>query len=188
MIDYGFGVTLSRIRPDKHTEKLFAWRNDPRIYGMSRQFEPIHWKKHLEWIERQAVDPSLSFFVVEGYARIAMGVVGLSGIDMVNRKAEFSVYVDPNLPRAGRGSAALKTLFTHGFSSMGLHTIWGETFENNPAQGVFEKLGMRHEGTRRDAYYRGGQWVASHLYAMTEDEWKSCLPSWEQRTLLRPSG
>lgn len=178
MIDHGFGVKFRRINPDD-SARLYSWRNDPRIYRFCRQFEPIHRLKHDEWIARQAGDPTLSMFVIVE-SDIAVGVTGLTSIDRHNRSAEFSLYIDPERHGYGCGTRGLKTLLTHGFKAMGLHTIWGESFGFNPARKLFEALGMTCDGFKREAYYREGKWTDAYLYTMTESDWLKQLPSWQR--------
>lgn len=98
------------------------------------------------------------------------GVVGLTDIDYVNSRAEFSCYVDPDLQGRGLGRAALLALFKHGFEDLGLNSIWGESFDGNPALKLFESLGMKKDGIRRNFYYRGGRFIDAHLISITRDE------------------
>lgn len=119
---------------------------------------------HLSWFKKQAFDPKLSMFsVLDEKGRLA-GVCGLTDIDLLNRRAEFSCYIEPMKQGADLGSRTLKTLFMHGFKDLGLNRIWGETFVDNPAFDLFTKrLGMDFEGTRKEFYYRDGHFIDAHL-------------------------
>jgi RimJ/RimL family protein N-acetyltransferase len=90
----------------------------------------------------------------------------------VNQRAEFSLYIDPNFHKRGFGAAALRTLLSHGFMNQNLNVIWGETFEGNPAYDMFLKLGMKHEGTRRQFYYNEGNFIDAHLVSITKQEYR----------------
>jgi diamine N-acetyltransferase len=100
-----------------------------------------------------------------------VGVVGLTGVDLVNRRGEFSCYIDPDKQGMGFGTRALKVLFAYGFDVLGLNLIWGETFQDNPAAKVFEKLGMTKHGVRPDFYFREGKFIDAHLYGLRRSEW-----------------
>jgi len=102
----------------------------------------------------------------------AVGVCGLTNIDQVNQSAEFSLYIDPAMHRKGYGKAALTTLLKVGFEHLNLNHIWGETFDGNPAMGMFASLGMKKEGTRRQFYYRDGKHIDCHLVSILRDEWR----------------
>lgn len=163
-------LSLRRIAQSDLT-RLFEWRNDPRVFSTCRQNAPLHWANHVAWFERQSKDPGMSMFVVLGDDEKAVGVTGLTDIDLVNRRAEFSLYIDPALHGKGLGTRALATLLKYGFNVLGLNVIWGETFAGNSAAKSFEKLGMVLEGTRREFYYRKGAFIDAHLYSITRAEW-----------------
>lgn len=159
-------VTLRRIlRSD--LPKLFEWRNSPEVYRWCRQYAPLHWLNHEAWYEKQAADPRLEMFsVVDPYNDI-IGVCGLTDIDLINSRAEFSLYIGPEHQKKGYGKDALLALFSWGFSDLGLNRIWGETFEGNPARSTFEAIGMETEGVRKDFYRYDGRFINAHLYSIS---------------------
>jgi len=170
MIDYGFGVRLGPL-DSKYLEIARCWRNDPRVWRWCRQMKPISDFDQDSWFERQANDSSTQMCAVLVNDQI-VGVCGFTSIDLINRRAEFSLYIDPDMTRKHLGTRALNTLFTHGFKDWGFHSIWGETFEGNPAALLFEKIGMKKEGVRRGFYLRKGEFVDATLYGVLADEWK----------------
>lgn len=172
MLEYGHGVSLRRIE-EEDLGSLFSWRNDPSIFRYTRQNSPLHKSGHRDWYNWQAKDPKTSMFVVETSDSKAVGVVGLTSIDPVNRHAEFSCYIAPNSQKKGLGTKALKTLFDYGFKVLGLNLIWGETFDGNPAAKAFEKIGMTRHGTRPDFYFRDGKFINAHLYGVRREDWKT---------------
>jgi RimJ/RimL family protein N-acetyltransferase len=150
------------------------WRNDPRIYDWCRQNKLITRRDQIEWYKSQNDDPSIRMFVIkEGEKEV--GVCGLTSIDLINRRAEFSLYISPTDQGKGIGRKALKSLFYHGFNGLNLHVIWGESFEGNPARKMFRELGMVEEGIRRDFYYKNGKYINAVLYSITRDEFHAGL-------------
>jgi ribosomal-protein-alanine N-acetyltransferase len=103
---------------------------------------------------------------------VNVGVCGLTSIDYLNRRAEFSLYIAPAYQGNRLGEKALACLLTHGFKNLGMHTIYGETFDGNPAIKIFESMGFYREGTRRDFYFRDGGFIDAHIYSLKEGEWK----------------
>lgn len=150
----------------------FRWRNDPRVSRWCRQAEPLHAIRHKDWYEWQAKDPHTSMFAIEHVGGL-VGVCGLTSIDWINRRAEFSLYIDPDQQGRGYGPAALAALITHGFRSLGLNVIWGEVFDGNPALKHFNAIGFKHEGTRREFYFRDGAFIDAHLISITSKEWET---------------
>jgi [ribosomal protein S5]-alanine N-acetyltransferase len=171
-------MNLRRLEP-KDLEDTFRWRNYFSLWKWCRQNGPLHRSKHLEWFEWQAKEPSVSMFAICDGEDL-MGVCGLTSIDHINARAEFSCYIAPHHQKKGNAEKALHVLFTYGFDYLNLNSIWGETFDDNPAAKLFTKLGMKLEGTRRGFYFRDGKYIDAHLYSLLRSEylelpWKSAL-------------
>jgi len=168
---------------------LRQWRNDPRIYSWCRQNNLISEIDQEKWFIKQNDDPTIRMFCFlnEHEPEISngsewghsckhtpeciIGVCGLTDIDLVNRRAEFSLYVAPEFQGKGYARGVLKLLFEHGFDDLNLNLIWGETFAFNPAQYLFEKIGMKRDGVRRDFYFKGGEYIDAILYSIKREEW-----------------
>lgn len=174
MIDYQFGVSLRRIHEDD-LSYLFGWRNDPSVFKWCRQYAPLHFYDHLEWFDWQRKDPHTEMFAIISETAI-VGVCGLTSIDKVNGRAEFSIYIGPGKGHFGFGESALKTLFAWGFGCLRLNRIWGETYDDNPSARLFEKIGMEHEGTRKEFYYRDGAFINAHLFSISFTMFNSLHP------------
>jgi RimJ/RimL family protein N-acetyltransferase len=168
LIDYGYGVFLDALRPEENEQRR-KWRNDPRIRKWCRQYSLISAKDQLRWFESQNDDASVAMFEIRVPGN-HVGTCGLTSIDLVNSRAEFSLYIGPEHQGNGYAKAALLTLFRHGFSDLGLNRIWGESFAGNPAMGLFEKLGMEKEGIRREHYFRDGRFVDCTLYSIAASD------------------
>jgi ribosomal-protein-alanine N-acetyltransferase len=157
-------------------ELIRGWRNHYDVWKWCRQNGPISDFEQELWFQRQANDKTVQMYKVMATGsefNEPVGVCGLTSIDMVNRRAEFSLYIAPHLHRHGLGKGALHCLLHHGFNHMGLHVIWGETFDGNPAARMFEKMGFVKEGTRRDFYFRDGRFIDAHIYSIKGDEWNT---------------
>ena len=171
MIDYGYGVKLGPLK----IENLDAYmknRNMPEIYNWSRQEDLLNEVTHEEWFYKQARDPRVRMYEILS-GEVFIGVCGLSDLDLLHRRAEFSLYINTKWQKKGLATPTLKTLFKHGFYSFGLNVIWGESFDGNPACQIFEKLGMKKDGARTDFYWKNGRFIDAHLYSMRASEWKS---------------
>lgn len=171
MIDYGYGVFLGTLEQDDLSDAR-AWRNNPAIWSWCRQNSLISKANHEKWFDKINSDSSIKMFAIReseqgGY----VGVCGFTSIDMLCRRAEFSLYISPKYHRNGYAKATLKTLFQHGFMDWGFNSIWGETFEGNPALELFLKIGMKVEGIRRQFYFKKGKFIDAHLVSVLRSEW-----------------
>lgn len=169
MIDYGHGVRLGPL-DSKYLATMRSWRNDARVWKWCRQMKLISDVEQEAWFDRQSSDPTIQMYAVLANDFLA-GVCGFTSIDLINRRAEFSLYIDPAMFGRGLGTMALKTLFSHGFNQWGFHSIWGESFDGNPASRMFKKIGMKQEGIRRGFYFRDGKFIDAHLYGVLASEW-----------------
>jgi len=146
-------------------------RNLTDVRCWCRQYDLISVADQLEWFDRQHIDSTIKMYEVINGKEDLVGVCGLTDICHINRRAEFSLYIFPEHKLKGYGREALEILFTHGFSNLGLNTIWGETFDGNPARNLFLDIGMMHEGTRNDFYFRNGHFIDAHLYSIGAEDW-----------------
>jgi RimJ/RimL family protein N-acetyltransferase len=172
VIDYGFGCRLGPL----HLATLhdtYNWRNDPKIYRWCRQYEPLEWSNHQDWNAGLKNKSDIKMYSILDKDSTVVGVCGLTSIDLINRHAEFSIYVGGQYQGKNHGEAALKTLCAHGFNAIGLCHIYGETFDGNPASHLFEKVGFQKEGSRRSFYFREGKFIDAHLYSVLSYEFKT---------------
>lgn len=158
---------------EDHLQNMFLWRNDESVRKWCRQNDLIDMNHHQNWFMRQSQDPTIKMYAVhlsDALGGSFIGVCGFTSIDLINRRAEFSLYIDPKQQSRGYGEDALKLLCQHGFDSYGFRIIWGESFDKNPAIAMFEKLGFKKEGTRRAFYLRNGAHVDAHIYSVKNSE------------------
>jgi RimJ/RimL family protein N-acetyltransferase len=170
VIDFGCGVQLKSV-DEIALDQQRDWRNDYLVRKWTRQNDVLSYWDQNAWKERLEHDKSIKMYsIFEPKFGEGIGVCGFTGIDLVNRRAEFSLYIAPALQRQGHGKKALKTLISHGFN--GFQVIWGESFAHNPATQMFIDLGFSKEGVRRDFYFRDGRFVDAHLFSILRSEWE----------------
>jgi RimJ/RimL family protein N-acetyltransferase len=102
-----------------------------------------------------------------------LGAVGLTLMSL-HASAELGYWIA--VPAWGQGYAteAATALCDFGFAHLSLHRIQARHFLRNPASGrVLLKLGMRYEGTLREAVRKSDQFEDVALYAVLAREWAS---------------
>jgi len=168
LINFGLGVSLDAIS-EGDLEQLRTWRNDRHINQYCRQVGLISESDQAYW--HSVKDPTIRMFAVKQSVGTLIGCCGLTSIDHINRRAEFSLYIGTEHQGLGYGKKALKTLLKFGFHDLGLNTIWGECFDGNIALDMFTGLGMKLEGTRRQFYFKDGAFIDAHLVSITQSEY-----------------
>lgn len=158
---------------EQHLNDMFLWRNDESVRKWCRQNDLIDMDHHQSWFIKQSQDKSIKMYAIhlnETLGGSFIGVCGLTSIDLINQRAEFSLYIDPKQQSRGYGEDALKLLCHHGFKSYPLNIIWGESFDANPATKFFQKIGFKPDGTRREHYFRDGKFIDAHLFSLKRGE------------------
>lgn len=156
-------------------DRFYKWRNDPVIYKWCRQTDVISKSHHDNYWYLTDSASDRRFWGIRDeseYGHTTVGCAGLTDIDYINSRAEFSLYIGPEFQGRGFGKAALIQLFNKGFNQLNMNLIWGECFDGNPALKLFLDLGMIQEGTRRGFYFKDGKYIDAHLVSIKADEWK----------------
>jgi len=100
-----------------------------------------------------------------------IGVCGFTSIDRLHQKAEFSLYIQPNMQGRGYGEKALRTLVEHGFKALNLNRIYGEVFFGNKALEMNRRVGFRVEGIQRQTYFKEGKFLDSYMISILKEDW-----------------
>jgi RimJ/RimL family protein N-acetyltransferase len=129
-----------------------------------------------QWIEKgweQRKAHQSYFFAIETLKpQQLIGVCGLFAISKINQKAELMIAIYEKRHRGlGYGSEALQLLLQFGFKQLNLHRIMLFTHDiNKPAQRVYEKIGFKPGGCRRQASFFEGAYHNLLLYEMLASE------------------
>lgn len=168
-------VTLGPIQRD-YLPRYVEWLNDWQV----RRFlaptlpHPLTMEDEEAWFNRQREDGDARHFAILtlGEGRL-IGNCGLHSIDWTNRHAVFGIFIgDKDYWGKGYGTDATRALLRFAFEEAGLHRIELEVFAfNQRAIRMYEKVGFRIEGTRKQALYREGAWHDEHIMAILRDEW-----------------
>lgn len=170
---FDFKVQLAAL-DSRDCEQIRRWRNDYSIWRWCRQNDLISDVEQETWFERQSKDPTIKMYKILAFVdhvERTVGVGALTSIDQLNQRAEFSLYIAPSEQRKGYGTLGLQLLLEHGFKNLNLRQIWGESFEGNPALLIFDKLGFKLDGTRKQFYWKDGKFLDAHLISLTREEW-----------------
>jgi RimJ/RimL family protein N-acetyltransferase len=101
-----------------------------------------------------------------------IGEVVLNNVDWANKSASFRIAIWTAEHRnKGYGTESASLLIGFGFETLALNRIELEVYAFNPqARRVYEKLGFRLEGTRREALIWHGERIDAHIMSMLRRE------------------
>lgn len=94
-----------------------------------------------------------------------LGEAVLNDLSAANRSCGFRIWTAGGRGR-GIGTEATRMAVDYAFDR-GIHRVELEVYDFNPrARHVYQKVGFRHEGTKRDALRFDDGWVDAHLMSI----------------------
>lgn len=175
---YGLEGTLVRlapIDPERHTEPLQRWINDPettRTLG-SGTF-PISLLGEREFLDKAArSDRDGVVWIIETLAGELVGICELSHLDWIARSAYSGSFIGPEARGKGYGTEAMRLRATYAFGTLNLLTLFTSHLDGNDASGrMMEKAGYEKWGVRPRAFYKEGRLLDEHGYVLTRERWE----------------
>jgi RimJ/RimL family protein N-acetyltransferase len=130
----------------------------------------------LEEVERSQREPEESGrYVVEVEQEGDWARAGAMGFDLANRRSRIAnlgnLAIHPDFRGRRLSDEAAKLLQRHLLFDLGFHRLQLEIYGfNNRAMRHAERAGFVHEGARRLAYWRHGEWVDGVLYGLVRED------------------
>lgn len=110
-------------------------------------------------------DDRIVWAILDKQSARVVGEAVINDLDVGNRSCGFRIWIS-GVTDGGRGTEATRLAVHHAFA-VGVHRVELEVYDFNPrARHVYEKVGFRHEGTKRDALRFDDAWVDAHLMSM----------------------
>ena len=163
-----------RAREPEDEPLLFRWFNDAEVTEHLAMRYPLSHAKEREFIESQkAPGYQHAGFAVETLAEGELiGGVDLLATSPENRSARLGIAIgDKARWDGGYGTDTMRTVCRFGFDTMNLHRIELDVYADNlRAQHVYEKVGFRVEGRRREALYKFGRYHDVIVMGLLEGE------------------
>lgn len=106
-----------------------------------------------------------------------IGTTGLLDLDLLHRKAEFSLLIgEPECRGKGYGTETTRLMLDYAYTALGLESVMLVVNEYNLAgRRAYQKAGFREFGRRRHARYMGGRFWAQVYMDCLATEFESPL-------------
>lgn len=170
----GKKVTLRPLREEDAAGGYPSWLNNAVVCaGNSHHVYPYTERQALEFIRSLPNKRDmLVLAIVDETSGRHVGNISLQGINFVNRSAELAILLgERNCWGKGLGTEACALLVQHGFETLNLRRIELGTPETNIGmQKIALALGMKHEGTKRSAFFKAGKYLDVFLYGILRDD------------------
>lgn len=152
-----------------------VFANDPDLRPMLRFELPITWEDERAWVHSlDELTQGPTWLMAERETGRPVGLISLIEWSRVARHAELGLGILAAEDRGrGFGADAIRVALRHAFSpeGMNLQRVHLSVYEHNPARRLYERLGFRHEGTRRRHAYKAGAYRDVLLYGLQREEW-----------------
>lgn len=152
------------------------WLNDFELLSMlDRRFRPLTSDWIRTWYERQSrtTGDSLVFTIWDLASMTAIGNAALQDVDMRTRTAEFGIFIaEPPFRGGGRGTEATRLMMQFAFDTLALENVMLRVYAyNERAIAVYERVGFKIIGRRRNAQHRNGRSWDVVLMDITRDDY-----------------
>jgi RimJ/RimL family protein N-acetyltransferase len=163
-----------RAREPEDEPLLYQWFNDPEVTEHLSVRYPLSHAQERAFIERSSeISYQHASFAVEALADGRL----VGGVDLVrtspeNRSAILGIALgDKSRWDGGYGTDTMRTVCRYGFEMMNLHRIELDVYaDNERARHVYEKVGFKVEGCRRQAHFKFGRYVDVIVMGLLEGE------------------
>jgi RimJ/RimL family protein N-acetyltransferase len=171
----GNGFRLRRVEPediDFVVELVTHEEVEPYLAGS----RPRDRDGLLEEIERSQREPGeFGRFVIEVERDGGWRRAGLMGFELANRRSRIAnlgnLAIHPDFRGRRLSDDAARAFQRHLLLDLGFHRLQLEIYGfNERAQRHAERAGFVHEGARRHAYWRHGEWVDGVLYGLVRED------------------
>lgn len=158
--------------------QINQWRNNPElILGLGAPFRFINPDVDFDWYDSymRNRDKAVRCVIIDDSDDThVLGLVCLVGIDMIQRKASFSLMIgDKQNQGKGIGTFATREILKHAFYNLNLHRVELDALETNQAAiGLYKKIGFVQEGIKREASYKNGKYVNLIMMSILKEEFK----------------
>lgn len=151
---------------------IYAALHDPvahKLTGTHRTFSFAEVQAHCRMIE--TAEDRWDYGIMHGGRLIGEAV--LNHVDAANESASFRIAIwEPRRRGRGYGTEATGLLVDFGIRAVGLNRIELEVYAfNSHARRVYEKVGFKLEGTKREALIWQGEKVDAHIMSILRREY-----------------
>ena len=154
---------MQRLAGDRDIAATTAAIPHPYDDGVAEQWIALHQQRFEEgtW---------LNLAITRDLDGALVGALGLR-LELEHDRAELGYWIGKPYWGQGYATEAARAVVEYGFGRLGLHRIYAYHFSSNAASGkVLQKIGMRHEGHRRQHDKKWGRYEDEELYGMLKDD------------------
>lgn len=174
-----YGNRIRLRAPERSDIPSFVnWLNDPEVVSGLMVALPMSLADEEGWFEQMLKSPleqhPMTIEIRQGDGWMAVGNCGFHEIDWRCRSGEVGIFIgEKAMWNQGYGTEVMQLLLKHGFETLNLNRICLQVYANNlRAIRSYEKAGFVHEGRKRQAMYKNGEYIDVLLMSVLRAEWQ----------------
>jgi len=161
-------------RKDVLDSGWYGWFNDEELCKtLQKHYFPVTVESQIAFWEQNI--QNCTDRIQLGICRIdggpIIGIISLTHIDFINRKAEMSIVIgDRGAQNMRIFVDSCKLLFNHAFYTLNLNRIYGGSMAKELVMLLCRMLNCKNEGTLRQDIFKAGQYHDSYLYSVLRED------------------
>lgn len=152
------------------------WLNDYEVTRfMETGFFPTTPETLRRYYETVTQNPdNVMLAIVDSATDRHIGNIKLGPIHRIHRRADMGIMIgDKEFWGSGVGKEALDLILWYGFDRLNLHKITlGVDADHHQAVKLYEGLGFKIEGTRREHLFRDGAYRDMHVMGILQEDYR----------------
>jgi diamine N-acetyltransferase len=156
--------------------KINEWRNNRELIShLGAPFRYINLDVDYRWYDNYMLNRNATIrcAIVEATdEECILGLVSLMNINFINQTAEFNIMIGDTANRGKNiGYFATTKILNHAFNNMNINRIELEVLESNIyALKLYEKVGFKQEGIKRQSTYKNGKFVNMIMMSILKED------------------
>jgi len=174
----GKNVNL-RLLDEDDVPTITRWTNDSEVTQFIRLVYPMTLEQELEYVRSMTGKTDRIILAIETKEGVYIGNMGLHKIDLISRIASTGAIIgEKEYWGKGYGSEAKMLLLNYAFNTLNLRKIASSAISFNERSVNYQKkTGAVVEGTRKNQFYKNGQYWDEVLLSIFKEDW---IPLWEK--------
>ena len=133
--------------------------------------EQMHWYENL-----RKTGTGLWWGIYDQSSHDFCGAGGFNGLEKEHQKAEIGFWLLTEYWGKGIMKEVMPTLFSQGFTTLGLNRIEGFVdADNEKCKNALKKINFRYEGTMRESEVKNGEKISVAIYSILKGDWADRL-------------
>lgn len=160
------------------SELITKWSNNLEMSIYTGDVSDIiTYKKQKEYLEHMNSPRGCAFSIIDIITNELIGIVRLMGLDHINRKSYFGIFIGKKENRnKGIGTEATQLMLDYGFNVLNLRNIMLEVFSfNEGAIAAYKKCGFKEIGRRRNSIIYGDNQFDEVYMDILSDEFQNSI-------------